>query len=116
MIFRQLTEDNDWTFGKGKNNFAITEKAIQLDVKTRIQEWLNDCFFNMTVGIDWLNRLDRNQKQNLENEIKITILKTNNITGILNFSSSFVNRVFRANYQIQTIYSKTFADRIEVNI
>lgn len=115
MIFRNLDKNGDFTFGKGKNNFVADNEAIKLDIKTRLQEWLGDCFFNMTAGIDYLNRLDKNERENLEEEIRTVILQTKNVVEIVNFSTSLINRKFKAEYQVRTIFSKAFIDRIEVS-
>jgi len=63
MIFRNIDENGDWDFGKGIQDFTSGNKAIGLNIKTRIQSWVGDCFFDMNAGIDWLNRLgSKNQR------------------------------------------------------
>lgn len=114
MKFRNLDSDGDWTFGKGKHNYVSEQEALKLNVKTRLLEWVNDCFFNMTAGIDYLNRLDKGQRQNLENDIKSIILNSEGVTEITSFYTTLVSRVFTAQYQVKTIYSKTFIDTLEV--
>ncbi len=116
MIFRQLDQNHDWTFGKGKNNFTSQNDAIKLDIKTRLLEWYRDCFFNMSAGIDYPNRLERSQRKNIETDTKRIILTTNNVTELVSFSTSLTDRSFRASYQVRTIFSTTFIDKIEVNV
>lgn len=57
MIERALDQDGDWTFGIGKNNYLTSQAAIAQDIKTRLLEFTNDCFFNLGAGIDWNNLL-----------------------------------------------------------
>ena len=117
MIFRNLTESGDWTFGSGISNYTTQNQAIGLNVKTRIKSWLNDCFFDVNAGIDWLNRLgSKNQRVLLENDLRRIILNSEGVTGILTFDSDLNNRRFTANYSLQTIYSQSFIDSITVGL
>ena len=118
MIFRNLDENGDWTFGKGKNNYLTKNDAISLNVKTRILSWLRDCFFNMNAGIDWLNRLSKNQNELLESDLVELIAKTDNVTGITSISTSFdaLERIFNINFSINTVYTQDYEDKIEVSI
>lgn len=117
MIFRNLDLNHDWTFGKGKNNFTIENRAIGLNVKTRILSWIGDCFFAQTEGIDWVNRLgSRNQQGILEADLKNLILQSEGVTGIVSFTSELTARAFSASYTITTIYSKEFQDSITLGV
>lgn len=117
MIFRQLNSDNDWTFGKGKNNFARENDAIGLNIKTRIKSWVGDCFFDTSAGIDWVNRLgSKSQRELLELDLRNIILQSEGVTGINSFSTSLVNRQFTADYSVETVYSKSYTDAIEVTV
>lgn len=115
MIFRQLTSQGDWTFGKGINNYATAENAIDLNIKTRILSWVSDCFFALQDGIDWSNRLDYGQQTALVEEIKSNILNAFGVVGINAVQSVFdgVTRTIRIVYDIQTIYSPSFKRTIE---
>lgn len=117
MIFRQLDENNDWTFGKGKNNYARENDAIGLNIKTRIKSWVGDCFFDTGAGIDWVNRLgSKNQRDLLELDLRNIILQSSGVTGIISFDSFLDGRSFSADYSVQTVYSRSYTDSIEVNI
>lgn len=109
MIFRNLDADHDWTFGQGKANYISDDAAIGLNIETRILSWLNDCFFDMAAGVDWLNRLgSKNQRTMLENDLKRIILQSFGVTAINSFSTSVTGRDFRAEYDIQTIFSASY--------
>ena len=110
MIIRNLDSDHDWMFGKGKNNFLAGVNAIKLNIKTRLLEWLNDCFFAQNNGVDWKNRLDRGQAADLEEEIRLVVLKSFGVTELSNFSYNVTGRRFFAEYTVQTIFSASFTD------
>jgi len=117
MIFRNLDVNHDWTFGKGLSNYARLNQSIGLNIRTRVLSWLGDCFFAQQEGIDWVNRLgSKNQKKLLEDDLRRIILQTPNVTGIVSFDITFQsgNRAFRADYSVNTIYSKEYIDSIEV--
>ncbi len=99
---------NDWTFGNGQNNYLVNNDAVAQLIKTRILSFLNDCFYAVTEGIDWLNFIGSKNQVGLKLAITSTILNTPNVTGLLqldlNLSS---NRVFFVSFRVQTTYSTT---------
>ena len=117
MIFRQLDSIGDWTFGKGLNNFAVENRAIGLNIKTLLLSWVGDCFFDLEAGIDWVNRLgSKNQKTLLDLDLQRVILQSEGVTGILEFASTLFNRKYVADFSVQTVFSKSYTDQIEVNL
>lgn len=114
MKFRQLTTDGDFSMGKGLNNFTTGFEAFILDLLTRLKEWKNDCFFNLPAGIDRLNRLEVNQKTNLENDIKNIILNTNGAISLTSFQTSLIDREFICNFEVSSIYSKSYRDTLNL--
>ena len=68
MIIRNLTDDNDWTFGKGLQNYAREEQAVELNLKTRLQAYLTECFFDPELGVPWFNALGSKDKTIQESE------------------------------------------------
>lgn len=117
MIFRNLDEDGDWQFGRGKNDYVDLNPAIGLNIKTRLQSWVGDCFFDLEAGIDWVNRLgSKNQRALLEIDLRRVILQSDGVTGLTSFSTEVNGRNFIANYAVNTIYSKSFTDSVGVSI
>ena len=114
MIIRRVTSGNDWTFGQGTSSYAIGEEAIEQNVKTRILEWVNDCFFNLAGGVDWRNRLSVGQQQNLQDEVNLIILQSYGVVSInaLNFIFNPQTRNILVQYDIQTIFSPSFQSQI----
>ncbi len=115
MIFRQLTANGDWLFGKGRNDYAINDNAIGLNIKTRILSWIGDCFFALADGIDWRSRLDKGQKDALLEELKSNILNAFGVVGINSVEALFDGntRTIHITYSIQTIFSPSFVATID---
>lgn len=115
MIFRTLDVNGDWTFGKGLNNYATDNKAIGLNIATRIRSWLGDCFFAQTQGIDWYNRLSKkNQRGLLEQDLRRTVLQSFGVIGIVEFNSSIVDRNISLDYEVNTIFTGSLSDNVAV--
>lgn len=113
MRFRNLDENGDWMYGKGVNDYVDLNQAIGLNIRTRVFSWLNDCFFAMTEGIDWNTRLgSKDQRILLENDLRRIISQSQDVRGIVAFSTSLVDRKFLATYTVETIYSKTYTDSV----
>tara|TARA_B110000908_G_C9845225_1_gene267404 strand:+ start:63 stop:416 length:354 start_codon:yes stop_codon:yes gene_type:complete len=117
MKFRNLDNNGDWNFGRGKSDFIAQNDAIGLNIKTRLNSWVNDCFFNQTAGIDWLNRLgSTGQRELLELDIKRIIQQSEDVTGILSFDTFLNGRSFTAEYSVETVYSKSYEDKLELEL
>lgn len=113
MIFRNLDANGDWTFGNGLSNYATGDLAIGLNIKTRLLSWVGDCFFALNAGIDWANRMGRkNQQGLLRSDLKRIILQSFGVTGLTSFSTVLVVRAFRANYSVDTIFSKSYQQSV----
>jgi hypothetical protein len=114
MIFRLITSDGDWCYGKGRNDYATAEAAINLNILTRLKSWVGDCFFALLDGIDWRSRLDTGQQKALVDEIKSNLLQAFGVVGINSVEAIFdgETRVIRITYNIQTIYSPSFQGTI----
>jgi hypothetical protein len=108
VIVRQLDEDKDWTFGKGRNDYIKDNMAIVQNINTRLGSFQGDCFFNLGAGLDWFNALGEKNQLAINLAISATILNTPNVTGIqqlaINLSPS---RNLTVRYAVQTIYSLT---------
>lgn len=113
MTFRNLTSDNDWTFGAGKNNYVQEQQEIALNIKTRILSFLGDCFFATNEGIDWWNLLDYNKQEQLENAVQKVIIGTPGVTGINSVDAVLnADRKIMISYDIQTIYSTSYTGEV----
>lgn len=117
MIFRNLTPAGDWSFGSGLRDYVHDNAAIGLNVRTRLLSWVGDCFFDLQAGVDWTNRLgSKNQRTLLELDLRRIILQSFGVTGIVSFDTVLTQRAFRANYSVNTIFSKAYVDFVTKGI
>lgn len=107
MRVRALDEVNDWTFGKGANDYKVNRRAVAQNIQTRLSSFLGDCFFDQTAGIDWFNLLGSKQRLALELAISSVILNTADVTGMVELESELnpTTRNLRVRYTVQTAYS-----------
>ena len=105
MIVRAIDSDNDWTFGKGRNNYKRNQEAVAQMIKTRLQSFLSDCFFAANDGIDWWNLIGSKNQLGLSLAISSTILNTEGVSKLeeltLNLSDT---RLFSVSYKVTTLY------------
>lgn len=112
-MFRNLYAD-DWQFGNGLGSYVTEEQEIAINLKTRIMSFLGDCFFATNEGIDWWNLLDYRYQDRLENAVQEVIKDTPGVTAINSVDVIVgANRKIRLQYDIQTIYSKSYIEEIE---
>jgi len=112
MIFRNLDENHDWTFGAGKANYCAGNKAIGLNIKTRLLSWVGDCFFDQQAGIDWINRLgSKNQRTLLDLDLRRVVMQSEGVTGLVKFVSILQNRRFTADFEVNTVFTQQFRDQ-----
>lgn len=110
MIFRLLDSNSDWVLGQGLSSFATAERAIELNIQTRLLSWVNNCFFDLPAGIDWDRRLDKGQRGLLLTDLRALLLQSEDVVGVTAVSYNFDERTRRINvtYNITTVYSPTF--------
>lgn len=102
MKFRSLN-GQDWNYGRGRNDYLREKAALKENIRTRVLSWRRDCFFDTQAGVDWVNGLgNRNQRSNLEAQIRNVILQTPLVTGVTSFFSTLENRNLTVQYVIQT--------------
>jgi len=117
MKIRSLTTTGDWTYGSGKANYATDERAIELNIATRIRSWKNDCFFDFDAGIDWISRLDKGQKDNLVNDLKTLLIQSYGVVKInsVTLSENTLTRALTITYNVDTIFSESFTRQIAIS-
>lgn len=105
----RITDNNgDWCFGHGTLDYATKQRALDFDIKQKLNEWFQDCFFALQNGIPWSLRLgSHNQKELLDNDLKEIIGNVYGVLNIVNFNSMVNARRYRAVMDIYTIYSES---------
>lgn len=106
MIVRALTSDGDWTRGRGLAGFRTENDAIAQKLQTRINFFLGDCFFALTLGIDWFTLLGGKNLLALDIALRTTIVNTQGVTGIVSFSIVLdpTTRKATISYAVTTVY------------
>ncbi|GHU28123.1 hypothetical protein FACS1894152_5600 [Bacilli bacterium] len=54
MRIRAIDRDGDWQWGLGRQDYRADFGALEQDIRTKIRSWLNDCFFAMDEGIEFI--------------------------------------------------------------
>lgn len=113
MKTRTVDGNWDWNFGKGLNDYADNALGVAYTVKMKILSWYKDCFFAMEDGIDWKNILgSKVTKEEADTQIKDIIQEEPEITEMIYFDSSVVDRIYSATIRFKTIYNETIEVRI----
>lgn len=103
---RALDKNGDWEFGRGLSSYKRSQEAVIQNLLTKLKEWKFDCFFAQNSGIDYKNRLGKtNQKRPLDQDIRRIIMSTDGVISLNSFDSTLVNRNYKANFNITTVYS-----------
>lgn len=108
MITRALDADHDWTFGKGKNNYLYNNNAVVQNINTRLNSFVNDCFFDRNAGVDWWNLLGGKSRLAVELAVTTVILNTTGVSGLVELSVILSDtRQVTIVYQVVTVYSRS---------
>ena len=116
MIFRNLTLAGDWVFGAGKSSYARDEAAIEANIKTRLASWVGNCPWDLTAGVDWINRLDANQAAQLQLDLSNVIAQSFGVVNVT-FVEAVLDgktRNFVVRYKVDTVYSQSFAREVDI--
>lgn len=113
MNFRSLDASGDWTWGNGRQNYAQGQAAIAFSIQTRLNSFLNDCFFDAEAGIDWFNLLGSKNISALIFSIRSIIIATPGVSSITDLSSDLdVNRKLSLKYAVTTVYGLSITNSI----
>lgn len=110
MRFREVDSNGDWTFGNGIQTYAKEDAALNLNIKTRLNSYVGDSFFDLRAGVDWKNYLsDPRSKDNLEFSIRNVLLDTEGVLRVNSIQSVIDDdREIQITYNIDTIFSTSF--------
>jgi len=107
MRVRSLDVNGDWNFGKGREDYLLDNNAIVQNLKTRLQSFLGDCFFDIKAGIDWFTLLGSKNQLAIELAVRAVIFNTEGVTGIISSSVTLLStRELRIQYTVETVYSQ----------
>jgi len=105
-----LDSDGDWIFGSGKASYKTQSEAVLQSIKTRLKSFTDDWFLNIEDGIDWINLLgSKDNEDSINREIEKTILQTDGVVAIINFSTTLTDR----NLSVSVIYIDVYSSIID---
>jgi len=116
MIIRSVDNDHDWNFGKGLQSYFKDEKAIAMNIETRLLSFVNDCFFDQEAGVDWIRLLGaKSTREEIILSCRAVILQSFGVVRINELDASALSiRNLTLTYNIDTIYSSQFENTVEV--
>ena len=107
MRSRSVNDDNDWEFGKGIASYKNPFLSVQQEIKTRLLEFLGDCFFNQGAGVDWYRLVGSRNQEELAIAVSSIILNTDGVTRIVDYTISLDNqRRLQLQYEVDTVYNR----------
>lgn len=112
MIIRGLTADHDWQFGHGRQNYLRDNDACAENIETRLLSFLNDCFFNLQAGIDWLRLLGtKSTEEEITLSVRAIILQSYGVVQVNTITVAFdrEQRNLFLSYNIDTIFTSQFS-------
>jgi len=119
MIIRALDANGDWTFGLGKQNYLSGQKAIIQNIRTRLYEFLNNAFWNMSAGADWPKLLGTpGTQQELILTCRAIILQSYGVNSVNSISTSYAGSIRNIvlSYNINTLYTSNFSIQMQINL
>lgn len=115
MRFRAVSAENDWIFGQGRQSYFVDQYAVMADIKTYLQSFFQECFFNIDFGVPWFNLLGQKDASLLLLTLKSEIGKVSGVTQV--FDVSIVvnqNRTATVKYLVATIYSTQLSGEVSI--
>jgi len=109
-MVRAIDINNDWTFGKGKNDYLLNNLAVAQLVKTNLQSFVGDCFFSLGDGVDWWSLLGAKNQITLQIAITAVIMNTEGVLSLaspVQVSLNHSTRIFSVTYSVNTAYTNT---------
>ena len=114
MRFRGIDDTGDWVFGKGRNSYLKDNEALMMNIKTRLLEFLGDCFFDLEKGIDWWTLLGGKNLKKILVDAQRTILRSYQVKRIVNLDYTLSNRTLFITVSLEFLDGEILTDTVEV--
>lgn len=114
MRFRGIDANGDWVFGKGRNSYLKDNEALMMNIRTRLLEFLNDCFWDMEKGIDWWTLMGGKDLKKILVDVQRTILRSYQVKRIVNLDYTLTNRKLFISISIEFLNGQVLSDTVEV--
>lgn len=109
MRYRILDADGDYSFGKGQQNFTYGRFAVAQAIKTSLALLKSEWWEDISTGLPLFQSI-LGQPGNPDNiaiadlQIKNVISGVTGVTGIEDFTSSYISRVYTFTCSVSTPY------------
>ncbi|HGH3561190.1 TPA: hypothetical protein ACJK7B_003204 [Acinetobacter baumannii] len=90
MRYRRLSNEGDYVFGSGKNDFLVNSpEAVAQAILSRLKLWLGEWFADTSDGTGWNQSIVGKQSKNLyELTLHQRVLETPGVKSIVDFQSA----------------------------
>ena len=116
MRVRGVDKNNDWLFGNGKQDYREDNFCIMQNVKTRLQCFQGNCFYDKLAGLDYWNLFGYSSEEALLSAIRGTILATDGVVGINSVTTELVDRRLVVRYDVKTQFTASYQDEMNLTI
>jgi len=103
-----ISSSGDWNFGQGLSSYFTGNAAIAANIKTALNTFLGDAFWQANFGVDWINLLgNKNTEQSIISQTRAIIANCYGVVQInsINYNLDSLKRQLTLSYTISTIYS-----------
>lgn len=114
MRFRNIDNNGDWCFGKGRNSYLSGNDALMMNIKTRLLEFLGDCFWDTGKGIDWWGLLGGKDIRRVVVDVQRTVLQSYMVKRIVSLDYVLKNRTLYITLSIEFLDGEILTDTVEV--
>lgn len=115
MSFRGIDGANDWFFGQGVQSYFTKNDEIAANIKTTLQTFLQECFFDPNFGVPWFGVLGQKNPQLLLVALRTAIAGVTGVTGINDVEYNLTaERVAQVRYNINTIYTTQLIGQVNL--
>lgn len=114
MRFRNVDKNGDWVFGKGRNSYLTGNEALMMNIKTRLLEFVNDCFWDMEKGIDWWTLMGGKDLKKILVDVQRTILRSYQVKRIIDLDYTLNHRALSIRVSIEFLDGAILTDTVEV--
>lgn len=117
QTFRGIDTDGDWLWGRGKSSYLKNNDAIAADIRTALQIFMGEVFWNTQFGVDWWNLIggkNPSAQAGIILQCRQVILSVDGVTQINNVSVSFASgtRALSVQYSVNTIFTQNITGSI----
>lgn len=112
MIYRKLTETDDYSFGRNEQDFISGAEAVAQAVYTNLKLLRGEWWENVENGLPLFEEIigesgTEEGKATVDTIVSDRILSTEGVQEIAEYESSFAARRYTARAVINTIYGET---------